>query len=76
MPTMQTIGPVTPPPPTWLDRVRAVQVELFVLTGFVLWVVACWPHRMLAFGLPALVIVWYGMPPRPPFIARRKDDQA
>lgn len=74
MPTLQTIGPVETPPPTWRDRIWAFRLELFVLAGFVLWVAACWPHRFLSFGLPALVILWFGLPTRPPFVARRRED--
>lgn len=47
------------------------RLDLVVVTGLALWMCAWWAvARPLALAIPAAVLVWYGLPPRPPFIAR------
>lgn len=79
MPRHETITVTADPPAAspraWTARLRALQVELFLLAGLLLWVAAFWPQRAIALGVPAAVILWFGLPTRPPFVAStRKDD--
>lgn len=46
--------------------------DVLVLVGLGLIAVATWNvYRPLAFGIPGAVLVWYGLPTRPRFLADR-----
>lgn len=59
----------SPAPPAVIRRVLSSfdGSDAVVALGLLLWGVAFWPDTRLALGGPALVLVWYGLPPRPWF---------
>lgn len=73
MPETVTISvsrpPVPAPEPSSVRRLlTAIDAgDILVAGGLLLWALAFWPDLRLALGVPGLVLVWYGLPPRPGF---------
>jgi len=70
--TIPALPVPVPPPLTWRQRLGQIVglSELLVVVGLALWVVAFWTTaREAALGVPAAILVWYGLPPRPWFIS-------
>lgn len=67
--------PLVPAPPRWWQRLGHIvgPSEVLVLAGLALWIWAFWAmSRAAALGLPAAILVWYGLPPRPWFIEHER----
>lgn len=75
MPRLEVVTPTSHPPDlSQRPGLRAFALEFFLVVGVALWIGAWWPSRPIALGVPAALIFWQGLPTRPPFVARRKDD--
>lgn len=63
-------------PSAWWQRAWAAlpfdRADVIVLCGLVLVALGCWEAwRPGAFLVPGAVLVYYGLPPRPPFVDLR-----
>lgn len=66
---------MTPTPKSWIAKAWAWlsldRADAIVVAGLVLVAIGCWDaYRPASFVIPGLVFVWFGLPPRPPFVAR------
>jgi hypothetical protein len=57
-------------------RVPVDRQDVLVVVALVLWGVGFWRESVaVALGCPALVLLWYALPSRPPFIRSEGKDR-